>query len=351
MYQQRFIIVNSYEVDHNPIESLGWVKTNLEETKMKLGKLLFSIVVVSLIMSMAIPMATAKKPPKPPGGEDPPADPVIAYTGRQGKDYTLNVMNADGSNQAIVYRQYLGINQATWSPDGSSIAVQVNVKRDGVYTKDLYRIDVSVVDGEPQGSDPIVLAQDTGKDPSWSPNGDVIAFVAEMDGSNRLIQTITYDGGTVETIYTAPYGYNVHYPTWNSDATKMVFTQGASGQGSLIMLDLSDGSTTTINVPPSNGIGFIDWARTQDVLALYMVTTAGEGGICLLDLTETSPTYEPIWVDGNPRSPSWSPDDSQLVFDTMYKRDVYTSVYTFSTGEIEHHARGRHPDWCRDIQQ
>jgi Tol biopolymer transport system component len=127
----------------------------------------------------------------------------------------------------------------------------------------------------------------------------------------------------------------------------MVFTQGASGQGSLIMLDLSDGSTTTINVPPSNGIGFMDWARTQDVLALYMVTTAGEGGIYLLDLTETSPTYEPIWVDGNPRSPSWSPDDSQLVFDTSYKRGRYVSVYTFSTQEIEHHARGVHPDWCR----
>lgn len=297
-------------------------------------------------------MAAAKKPPKPPpGGDDPPADPVIAFNAGNGPNPRIDVMNADGSNQATVYSQKsLGIGQHCWSPDGNAIAVKVSVKRDGVYLKDLIRVDISVVDGEPQGSDPIVLVQDVASGGvGWSPNGDVIAFTQMVGDNWGLIQTVPANGGPVETIYTAPEGYNVHYPTWNNDGTKMVFTQGASGQRSLMLLDLSDGSTTTIYGPTSDNMGFMDWARTQDVLALYMIPTAGEPGIYLIDLTETSPTPVALWTGGTSRSPSWSPDDSQLVFDTSTgpRKGQQISVYTFATGEIEYHAMGMHPDWCR----
>lgn len=324
---------------------------------MKLGKLLLGIVIVSLIVSMAIPMAAAPKPDKPgggkPGGEDPPADPVIAYRGRQGKDYTLNVMNADGSNQAIVYRQYLGIGTASWSPDGSSIAVDVNVRRDGVYLTDLYRIDISIVDGVPQGSEPIVLAQDIDRyEVAWSPAGDVIAFKNTVNGY-KVIQTVPATGGTVETIYTAQEGYGIGSFAWSNDASKMAIASGSSGVGSIFILDLSDGTTRTVKGPSTESGGFLDWARTKDVLAFYLIPTVGEAGIYLLDLTETSPTPELIWADGTSRSPSWSPDDSQLVFETGSgpKKGQQIAVYTFSTEEIEYHALGMHPDWCRDIQQ
>jgi Tol biopolymer transport system component len=329
-------------------------KQKRRKRKMKLGKLLLSIVIVSLIVSMAIPMAAAPKPDKPPkpppGGDDPPADPVIAFRTGNGPNPRIDVMNADGSNQATVFRGGLSIGQTSWSPYGNAIAVQVNVRRDGVYFTDLYRIDISIVNGEPQGSEPIVLVQDiASRGPAWSPNGDVIAFIQMVGDNYGLIQTIPADGGPVETIYTAPDGYNVNWPTWNSDATKMVFTQGASGQGSLMLLDLSDGSTTSISMPISGSIGFIDWARTKDVLAFYMIPTAGDAGIYLLDLTETSPTPEPLWVDDISRSPSWSPDDSQLVFDTRSgpRKGHQISVYTFSTEEIEYYSTGMHPDWCR----
>jgi Tol biopolymer transport system component len=291
---------------------------------------------------MAIPLAAAPKPDKPPGGgkppKDPPADPVIAFNAGGGPNPSIAVMNADGSNKATVYSQHgLGIGQHCWSPDGSAIAVQISVKRDGVYLKDLIRIDISVVDGKPQGSEPIVLVQDVASGGhAWSPNGDVIAFIQKVGDYKRLIQTVPADGGAVETIYTAPDGHNVHWPTWNSDATKMVFTQGSSGQqGSLMLLDLSDGS--------------MDWARTKDALAFYMIPTTGDAGIYLLDLTESLPTPEALWVEGISRSPSWSPDDSQLVFDTSSgpRKGQQISVYTFSTQEIEYYSTGWHPDWSR----
>jgi dipeptidyl aminopeptidase/acylaminoacyl peptidase len=319
-----------------------WVKTNMEETKMKLGKLILGIVIVSLIVSMAIPMATAKKPPKPPpGGEDPPADPAIAFRGSKGPRNTIVVMNADGSNQATVFSAD-SIGHLTCSPNLNAVAAMVMVRRGNDYSYDLWRIDISIVDGVPQGSEPIELTQDITYGPAWSPQGDVIAFTENLPNNDRIL-TVPADGGSVQTIYTAPEGYNVASPAWNSDASKMAFVQGSNGHHSIMLLDLSDGSTTTVYGPISDPMGFVDWARTKDELAIY-----GVGEIYLLDLTQPSPTPEVLLEDGAPRSPSWSPDDSQLVFETTVKRGRVVSVYTFSTEEIDYLANGMHPDWCRE---
>lgn len=317
---------------------------------MKLWRILTSLVIVSLLLTVTLTsgfVLAGKGGGKPDKEPPPPADPAIAFIGSTGPNNHIVVMNADGSNQATVF-SYNYIKQITMSPDGSAIAAQVSVQRDGQYFHDLWRIDISIVDGEPQGSEPIELVQDIGYCPAWSPQGDVIAFVRSA-GSNNQILTVPADGGDVEAIYTAPEGYRVHYPTWNSDGSRMAFTQGSGGQGSLMILDLSDGSTTSINLPENNGIGFLDWARTKDVLAFRYVSTGGQQYIYTLDLTETSPTPQMLLEDGSPDSPSWSPDDTQLVFERTYKNARRVSVYDFSTGEVDYLAKGRFPDWSRHV--
>jgi Tol biopolymer transport system component len=292
--------------------------------------------------------ALAKKPGggKPPN--DPPADPVIAFRTGNGPNPRIDVMNADGSNQATVFTNDLGIGHFTWSPDGNAIAAQVSVNRGGEYFYCLWRIDISIVNGVPQGSEPTELAQDIGYGPAWSPDGDVIAFIKhDGDDINAYIQTAPAIGGDIETIYTAPDGYDVHHPTWSRDASQMVFVQSGYGQRSLILLDLSDSSIITVYGPTNGNFKNLDWARTQDVLVFHYTVSTYDTGIYTLDLTETSPTPQAILVDGSPDSPSWSPDDTQLVFERTNKNARRVSVYTFSTEETEYLVKGRFPDWSR----
>jgi Tol biopolymer transport system component len=278
-------------------------------------------------------MAAAKKPPKPPPDE-PPADPAIAYRLQKGRVQTLFVMNADGSNQASIWED---VGNPCWAPDGSAIAFG--------FQHVLYRIDVSVVDGVPQGSNPIALTDEIkSSPPKWSPAGDVIAFTNHFNGEYNLIQTVPAMGGTVETIYTAPEGYSVLSMAWRSDASKMAIELIEfynNNQRTIVVLDLSDYTTTTVYGPTTDRCDHLDWARTSDTL-----TFTSNDGISILDMTQTNPTPQ-VLIAGNNEWPIWSPDDSQMIYLQWHKNSYKLSVYTLSTEESEIIGKGSAPDWCR----
>lgn len=290
------------------------------------------LIATMLGTSFALAGKGGGKPPK----DDPPADPAIAYRIERGKGWDLKVMNADGSNQATVYHNDNNIGNPCWAPDGSAIAFPVS--------QDLYRIDVSVVNGVPQGSNPTELAQDIEMPIEWSPAGDVIAFKNTVNGY-KVIQTVPATGGTVETIYTAPEGYGIGSFAWSNDASKMAIGSGSNGVGSILILDLSDYSTTTVFGPTTESCGHFDWARTSDTLVC-----TSNAGISTIDLTSPSPTLETLIAgEGLFKMPTWSPDDSQIACLKWEKNNwLNIIVYTIETEDMEKIAKGFAPDWCRE---
>lgn len=265
-----------------------------------------------------------KKPPPP------PADPAIAFVVHTPKADKLMVMNDDGSNQAEVYKVQgiTDLYDPSWSPDGQSIAfVQGSFE--------LWRINVVLVDGEPQGSNPYRLLEEA-TSPKWSPDGDEILFVTCCGPGNSL-GALPAAGGDVHILYAASVESRISAPAWSPDALRIAFIESDPQGSSLKILDIGGGVTTVLESLDLGNMTRLDWARTpaRDELAF-----ATGGQLYIVDISGRTLEY---LMDG--WTPSWSPNDTQLVFMTDSHQ---IAAYDFVTGNTKRLARsGWYPDWRR----
>jgi Tol biopolymer transport system component len=327
---------------------------------MKLWKAILCVLIVSLLVSMAIPMAAAPKGGggKPPKDEEPPADPAIAFYTTGGRDNDkIWVMNDDGSNQAVVFEMedFSITGGVSWSPDGNSIAwtgftYPPNVP--GGWIFGVWRTDIEIVEGVPQGSNLQQLTSEEGDDeylscPAWSPLSDEIAYwVHRWEPTNEYkIEAVSATGGTPYDIYTAPEGWGLHMElAWSSDGTQLATSGGqiSGGEGGILIIDRVTGTLTRTIPTGELSVTAIDWAR-QGSNKLAFHDSGGTGMIYTMDID--TETVVPVTKGG---CPSWSPDNSMIVYQQprpgKLKRSI--SIYEFSTGDITQLTnKGLRPDW------
>lgn len=328
---------------------------------MKLGKLLICIVVVSLFVSMALPMVSAKRPPKPPP-EEPPADPAIAFVTYASKrfDDRIWVMNADGSNQAVIFEgeNYRITDNPSWSPDGNSIAWTgyTFIPKVPGYNFGVWRIDIEIIDGVPQGTNlqQLVSESEDGwiSSAAWSPNGDEIAYNHRIYATDThptidKINAVSPSGGTPYNIYTAPEGYALMVTsglTWSSDGTRLAVIGGdlSNFEESILIIERASGMVTRTLLTGQFDMARPDWARQGSNIIAFQ-DTSGSRMFYTVDID--TETVVPIREDHNP---SWSPDNSKIVYVYTTRKGHHTLyTYEFSTQEITELAEGNTPDWGR----
>jgi Tol biopolymer transport system component len=106
----------------------------------------------------------------------------IAFSARQGKQTTLCVVNADGTDARIVTRALELQGAPAWAPDGQSITVAAVV--DG--TPRLFAVPL---DGRP----PVPFVAEYSVDPVWSPAGDLVAFSGADVGTTFPVKAVRPD--------------------------------------------------------------------------------------------------------------------------------------------------------------
>jgi WD40 repeat protein len=325
--------------------------------KMKLERLLISIVIVSLLVSMAFTMVSAKKPPKPPP-EEPPVDPAIAFFKQTSgpNENQIVIMNEDGSNQAVIYEDYFSTTGISWSPDGNSIAWSGYTYVPNVPGQNygIWRMDIEVIDNEPQGSNlqQLVSMEYSTKGAAWSPLGDEIAYASRTDppspetgGLSNKIFVVPASGEDYQVIYTGPDGTTgIRSPTWSSDGTRIAFGEDemSTGEDYIKIIERETGDVTHILMKglftSYSSFGIIDWAnQNSDILVFH-----SGGMIYTVDIDSGSPVEV---VEGN--GASWSPDNSKIVY-VQPGRKPKISTYEFATGDITALVNGgTRPDWRR----
>jgi Tol biopolymer transport system component len=233
----------------------------------------------------------------------------------------------------------------SWSPDGGSITwagYLGTMANDGVW-----RIDVTVVGGEPQGSNLQQLVSSEDVDfvisAAWSPLGDEIVFAHGDQTSNHWwIKSVPATGGPLTTIYSGnEIGINPRGLTWSSDGSQIAFDEVdiVSEEHYIKIIDRATGTVTHTLVEGQYSLYRLEWAR-QGVDTIVFEDEATET-IYTIDID--TEVVEPVTAGLNP---CWSPDNTCITYRTTgRKTDIYK--IELSSGDTTKLARGLMPNWRR----
>lgn len=166
--------------------------------------------------------------------------------------------------------------------------------------------------------------------PEWSPDLDPVSpgyqgriayrGAQVLNGAGR-VNTIdmSWDGVWVQPTY-GPNSSVVlsneagRYPTWSPDGRRIA---AAGAAAPIVVLDASTGAVVSALSVPGDPVTF-EWSRT-DARIVYRAVTLGNGQLYTVDAflgigSIQQVTFEPCAA----RSPSWSPDDGFLIYEKAF---------------------------------
>ncbi|MGH2805673.1 MAG: hypothetical protein ACRDKT_00210, partial [Actinomycetota bacterium] len=150
-------------------------------------------------------------------------------------DHTVNTIDADGSNATALFAADSFAGNPTWAPDGSVIAFDKYV--DALQGRRIYVV-------APSGGDATQIGPASAQDPSYSPDGTRIAFEANLGADD--IALMNADGTNVVNLAPSDDDDVDQDPSWSPDGTKIAFarngqiwTMGADGTGAIQLTSLT----------------------------------------------------------------------------------------------------------------
>jgi Tol biopolymer transport system component len=280
-------------------------------------------VVATATQLMVIPSATHTSPPLPTETPSPTPPvivarsiPSIAYQSRGSGEarWSIYVMNSDGSDRSRLAEAQSGFLSApSWSPDGSMLAY------------------VSEQDGSPDiwlmasdGSNPVNLTHHEAKDhsPAWSPDGEWIAFASVRDSLYWELYVMRPDGSDVQRLTWWEDASDLS-PSWSPDGTRIAFASKRDGNWEIYIMDrdggnlvrLTDHAADDTNPAWSPDGGRIAFASTRDGYPeIYVMPIAGGEAVNISNAPFSSE-----------HGPTWSPDGGRIAFysDRDGEWDIY----------------------------
>jgi TolB protein len=225
------------------------------------------------------------------------------------------MMRADGSRYEQLTSGAANSYYPAISPDGRHVTYAVNLYD----TFDLYRLSPSVVEG-PRSSESRVkrLTDYIGNafSPSYSPDGDQIAFVNRVSDEPAQLWIMGSDGSDPHPV-TSPPGAVVA-AEWSPDGRSIAVAAAVARTFSheVFLLDLENLTAPPTSVPSTLADlgGSLAWSPDQSNLLVFAGPAAARE-VYRLDIASGEATQ--LTFGGNNASPSYSPDGQYIVFNSL----------------------------------
>ena len=222
--------------------------------------------------------------------------------------------------------------EPTWSPDGSQIVFASN--RDG--KNDIFTIDVDwdelgrVVSAPHKHGWRVAatmnnnvrnLTNDPGntdESPTWSGNGETIAFMSRRDG-NREVYLMRSDGSGQRNLTNHPA--EDREPTFSYDGTKIAFRSNRDGTDGIYSMKPDGSGLERITDHPASE-SQLTWSRNGKKIA-FSTNRDGNGEVYTIDIE----TKKERNVTDNPRSaessPMWPANGRDIIFSAVVGADSF----------------------------
>ena len=166
----------------------------------------------------------------------------IAFASWDGKvinfaiNFEIYVMDADGGNQLSLTNNRHDDWDPSWSPDGKRIAFAS--ERDGHFRSDFgITSEIYVMDADGQNEQRLTENRQNDWHPSWSPNGERIAFASDRKGDfeNFDIYVMDADRGNQRSL--TNNRRDDRHPSWSPDGKRIAFNSRRDGNFEIYVIN------------------------------------------------------------------------------------------------------------------
>ena len=221
----------------------------------------------------------------------------IAYQGY----VSLGTVNAGGGDRQPLITGSSGQYYAgpSWSADGQRLAFSSN--KDGT--------DGEIYVASADGATVLPLTNNADEDggPSWSPDGGRIAFDSERSGGISKIWIMNSDG--TGAIAAAASPFTDEAPSWSPDGSKIAFAREIGADNHDIWVMNSDGGGAATLATGGGDERNPDWSPDGTRIVFQR---AGAG---LVTMAANGTDQKPLPVPTDAIRPAWSPDGTKIVYD------------------------------------